>query len=188
MVLALALGSSLLLQRPAAAVRVGWNDELNSVRGWKALEVENRPSISQPKRGAVLLSLSPKGADWPYEFQWSGITRDAKVDIARFPVLTARVRDVHGYAHLDIEVLDAEGKALKGFRSTTVTTEGLSTIDLGQSLDPAVYTLRLRLIVGGPNAGCDVTYDWVRFTNRADAEFLAANPTWQRVVRDGRLP
>jgi hypothetical protein len=147
--------------------------------------MENKARVNVPAKGAMILSLGQVPNGWPYTFQWSGVTQDANVDVAKYPVLMARLLWVEGYAHMDIDVLDASGKAVKTFRSSTVNGPGLSTIDFRGQLDPAIYRLRLRLIVGGPNSGCSATYDWVRFVQPADAEFLNRRPDWENVRRDG---
>lgn len=164
-------------------VKVGWHDELNRTSKWMRLEGDNPAKVTAPVRGAMQLELGHRPSGWPHEYQWSGVAREARVDIARFPVLAARVREVQGYAHLDVEVLDAHGKARKAFRSSTVKGEGVCVYDFSKELDPAVYTLRLRLIVGGPNQGCKATYDWVRFTTQRDGWLLQRHPDWQRVTQ-----
>ena len=141
----------------------GWHDELGGVRRWQPLAMGNRAIVDQPSTGTMRLALRHVPAGWPYAYQWSGVTRDVTVDIARFPLLQASVVELHGYAHLDIEVLDAKGKPVKGFRASTLQNPGLSTFNFRGLLDPATYHHRLRLIVGGPNEGCSATYDWVRF-------------------------
>lgn len=168
-------------------VVVGWCDELNSTGYWSPLAMENQARINVPYPGFVLLSLGHVPDNWPYTFQWSGISQDAQVDVARFPVLMARVQWVQGYAHMDIDVLDARGKAVRTLRSSTLNGPGLSKIDLSQVLDPASYRLRLRLIVGGDNSGCSATYDWVRFVDQKGAEFLETHPDWNKIRIFGRV-
>ena len=128
--------------RLGAWIRVGWNDELNSPRAWSPLAMENKATVLQPKQGALKLVLGITPAGWPYQYQWSGVSRDATVDVARFPVVSARVKDVRGYAHLDIDVLDASGKAVKTVRTVALNADGITSVDLGQTLDPATYSLR----------------------------------------------
>lgn len=173
MITAALLLTTVALQDP---IKLGWHDELNDARAWRVLAVENIPKVSTPVRGALRLSLAKVKEGWPYTFQWSGVQREATVDMSRHPFLTASVTDVVGYAHLDIEVLDREGKAVKTFRTSTLQTAGVCFVDLGKDLDPAIYRLRLRLIVGGTNDGCSATYKWVRFTNKTDGERLITNP------------
>jgi len=163
-------------------IKVGWNDELNRPSLWEALAMENRAKVDTTTKGALNLSLGHVPEGWPYEYQWSGVSREAKVDIGKFPVLSAWVSQVSGYAHLDVDVIDAAGKPVKTLRSSTLTSPGVSNVDLRQGLDPAVYRLRLRLIVGGPNDGCSATYNWVRFTDPKAAEFLNSHPDWQYVI------
>lgn len=168
-------------------VVVGWCDELNSATYWSPLAMENQARVNVPYPGYVLLSLGHVPDNWPYAYQWSGISQDAQVDVARFPVLMARVQWVQGYAHMDIDVLDARGKAVKTLRSSTLNERGLSKIDLSQTLDPGTYRLRLRLIVGGDNSGCSATYDWVRFVDQKGAEFLDAHPDWNKIRIYGQV-
>jgi len=181
MLFSLAPTAVCLIQRPggpphAQMVSPGWHDELSSVSGWGPLSLENKAHVFHSDEGEMLLSLNHVPGGWPYQYQWSGVTRDVQADLGRWPVLMARCTGVLGYAHMDIEVLDRAGKVVKGFRSSTITSAGVSEVDLRASLDPAVYTLRLRLIVGGPNEGCSATYDWVRFVSRPDAQALRAHP------------
>ncbi len=154
----------------------GWADELDTPSGWAPLEVENKAHVYQPYRGSVLLGLDHVPSNWPYAYQWSGVTRDVTVDTGRYPVLLARVLWVQGYAHMDIDVLDSQGKPVKTLRTTTLNGPGLSELDFDPSDDPIPQALRLRLIVGGPNEGCSATYDWVRFVRKADAERLKSHP------------
>lgn len=165
-------------------IKLGWHDELNNPKPWRVLAVENRPSVTAPARGSLKLSLSKVPTGWPYTFQWSGVQRDITVDIGRHPFLSAQVADVTGYGHLDIDVLDRQGKAVKTLRTSTLQTPGVCFIDLSKDLDPAVYRLRLRLIVGGPNEGSSVTYNWVRFTSKQDGERLLADPGFSRLTED----
>ena len=163
-------------------IRMGWHDELNDLKPWRILPVENRPRMTAPVRGALRLVLAKVPEGWPYTYQWSGVQREASVDIGRHPFFSAHVSQVQGYAHVDIEVLDREGKAVKNFRTSSVQASGVCFIDLSKDLDPAIYRLRLRLIVGGPNEGCSVTYNWVRFTSSKDGQRLLAGE------RDGTVP
>ncbi len=166
-------------------VFVGWHDEMDSRSNWSTLDMQNKAFVAQPIPGTVFLGLDRVPANWPYSYQWSGVTQVANVDVARYPILMSRVRQVQGYAHLDIDVLGPKGEVINTLRSATLNNPGLSTIDLSQVLAPAFYRLRLRLIVGGPNEGCCATYDWVRFVDKGDAEFLTLNPDWDRVRQYG---
>ena len=168
------------------AIVAGWKDDLGSTKGWKSLPVENRVKVQAPKHGLMRLSLGHVVDGWPYEYQWSGVTKDVRGDIGRYPALMARLVDVQGYTHLDIEVLDAQGKVTKSMRSSTLTAPGLCTIDLSKHLDPAVYRLRLRLIVGGPNEGCSSTYDWIRFLRPSDAEQAEKEAVQNRKTEEPR--
>ncbi len=174
-------GSRCPILPESKAITVGWHDEMTSARRWQPLSIDNKARVADAGSGQSRLSLGHVPEGWPYQYQWSGVSRDMRIDISRFPVLMAFVPGVHGYAHMDIDVLDARGKAVRGFRSSTLTAPGVSQIDLGESLDPAIYNLRVRLIVGGPNEGCQADYDWVRFAKRADAAFFAANPGFTNV-------
>ncbi|AIE84579.1 hypothetical protein OP10G_1211 [Fimbriimonas ginsengisoli Gsoil 348] len=168
-------------------VFVGWHDEMDSRDQWGALDMENKAFTAAPTKGTIFLGLDRAPANWPYGYQWSGVTRDLYVDVARFPMLMARVIQVQGYAHLDIDVLDAKSKAINTLRSNTLTAPGISSIDLGRLLPPGQAHLRLRLIVGGPNEGCCATYDWVRFVNKVDADFLTKDPDWGYVRMHGMM-
>jgi len=171
---------------PGPTIVVGWQDELDSPSRWEPLAMENQARVIAPP-GVLILSLGHVPDNWPYTYQWSGVTQDASVDVARFPVLMAKVNWVQGYAHMDIDVLDAQDRAVKTLRSSTLNGQGISTVDLVGSLDPAYYRLRLRLIVGGDNAGCAAIYDWVRFVGKKDAEFLAKNPDWTKLRLAGAI-
>lgn len=164
-------------------IQVGWSDEMNKVSQWEMLGPENPPKVSVPVAGAMRLTLGKVPGDWPYEYQWSGVTRCAVVDVARFPVASAYVSELLGYAHLDLDVLDAKGTKVKGFRSSTLQAGGVTFVDLGSSLDPAVYTFRVRIIIGGSNEGCWGTYNWVRFTSASDAAFLHTHPSWGKILQ-----
>ena len=168
-------------------VFVGWHDELDTRSRWSPLKMENHAFTASPVPGTLFLGLDHVPQNWPYLFQWSGVSQDAGVDLGNYPVLMARVPQVQGYAHLDIDVLGEAGEVLNTLRTTTLTKPGISTLDLGASL-PAKYTqLRIRLIVGGPNDGCCATYNWVRFVSRPDAVFLTAHPDWNHVRRAGGM-
>lgn len=175
-------------KQDASAIQCGWHDELNDPLRWSDLAMDNKARLNEPSEGRFILSLGHVPANWPYEFQWSGVSQDAFDSIDRFPVLMARVEYVQpgSYAHMDIDVVDSSGKAVKTFRSSTLRGPGLSTIDFTGQLDPAFYHLRLRLIVGGDNVGCAATYDWVRFVSQKDAAFLNQHPDWEK-VRDDRV-
>lgn len=181
MITAALLFTTAALQDP---IKLGWHDELNNLKPWHVLAVENRPGVTAPARGSLKLSLSKVPTGWPYTFQWSGVQRDVTVDIGRHPFLAAQVAEVAGYGHLDIDVLDRQGKAVKTLRTSTLQAPGVCFIDLSKDLDPAVYRLRLRLIVGGPNEGCSVTYNWVRFTSKQHGERLLADPGFSKLAED----
>lgn len=166
-------------------VYVGWHDEMESRSYWGPLNMQNKAFVAQPTKGTLFLGLDQVPDNWHYEYQWSGLTREANVNVASYPILMARVRQVQGYAHLDIDILGAKGEVVETVRSSTLNAPGLSTIDLGPHLPAGYHRLRLRLIVGGPNQGCCATYDWVRFVNKSDAAFLTLHPDWDRVRLGG---
>ncbi len=138
-----------------------WHDDFRRVSYWNVYGTGNPAKIECLRPHGMRLSLNHVPFGWPYTYQWSGARQEVELDIRRFPILKTNLSDVEGgsYAHLEISVLDGFGKAVKNFRSETFTHSGLITWDLGKLLDPAVYTVDLRLIVGGDNAGCSVTYD-----------------------------
>ncbi len=162
-------------------VMLGWNDECDYTENWAPLAADNKAGTVADK-GLLKLMLGPVPGDWPYEYQWSGVQRDVRIDVARYPYALAKIDKLSGYAHMDIDVLDANGDAVKSFRATTLQEAGVSSIDLSKQLDPAIYRLRVRLIVGGPNSGCSAAYDWLRFTSSEDGEFLRKNPGYEFVA------
>lgn len=166
-------------------LKVGWSDEMNG-RGWKSLNGGSKVRSDHPERGLLQLSLPHVPADWPYQYQWGGVTRDMDVNVGLYPVVAGRVVEVQGYAHLDIEALNPSGKVVKGIRSSTITHSGLVTADLSTILDPAKYRLRVRLIVGGPNEGCRATYTWLRFLKKEDLAFVSEHPDFQKIAIDRR--
>jgi hypothetical protein len=162
-------------------VTVGWHDEMDSRSNWGGLNVQNKAFVATPAKGTLFLGLNRVPPNWPYQYQWSGVTQDATVDLAHFPVLMARTTQIQGYAHLDIDVLGQRGEVLNTLRTSTLNKPGLSVINLSKQVTPGLHKLRLRLIVGGSNDGCCATYDWVRFVSQADAEFLTKHPDWNKV-------
>ena len=163
--------------RPGQAlIGSSWHDEMNHPSDWKHLAIGNKPSLGYYLPGKLKLTLGRVPSDWPYQYQWSGVTRRAEVDIARGPFLSAYVPEVNGYAHLDVDVLSDSGKVLKTFRSSTLQSPGVCTLDLSNSVMAGTYTFQIRLIVGGPNSGCSATYDWVRFSSVKDGERMKAHP------------
>lgn len=174
-------GSQCPVVDPQKSIMVGWHDEFTTSRRWSPLNIDNKASVELGRGDVLGLTLGHVPDGWPYTFQWSGVTRDLRIDAARFPILMAHVPSVQGYAHMDVDVLDARGKSVRTLRSTTLNAKGISSLDLAQELHPATYNLRLRLIVGGPNEGCHADYDWVRFVKREDAAFLTAHPDFRNV-------
>lgn len=180
---------------PPRGIAVGWHDEMDRLSAWRPLP-ENAPQTWLPETGGLALRLPHVPDGWPYAYQWSGATREAIVDLGRYPVLMARVDAVDpGYAHLDLEERDVEGRAVRGRRTPALVAPGLIRLDLKPDATmpatriPAtrisgtrdaetrdIRRLTLRLIVGGPNEGAKVVYRWVRFVSRADADRLAAHP------------
>ena len=155
---------------------------MNAKSSWQPLNMENKAFVEQPVPGKLFLGLAQVPPSWPYTFQWSGLSQNLSLDVAHYPVLIAKVDQVHGYAHMDIDVLDSAGHATRTLRSSTLNAPGLSEIDLGKELEPAVYRLQFRIIVGGENSGCSATYDWVRVVNREDAALLRAHPEYSRIM------
>lgn len=164
--LPLALSSSTLPQDPLPK-SIGWHDELNRVSTWNTISPEHPAQVTVPVKGALQMSLVHVAAGWPYEYQWSGVGREATVDLAKAPFLVARVSSLlGGYAHMDIDVLDDKGKSMTSFRSSTIQAGGLVYLDCSEKFMPGTYRLRVRLILGGSNEGCTATYNWVRFMSR----------------------
>ena len=162
-------------------ILVGWHDEMDARSHWGPLNMENRAFVATPFKNTIFLGLDQVPPNWPYQFQWSGVTQDAYDDLARFPILMARVSQVQGYAHLDIDVIGPKGNVANTVRSNALNDPGLTQIDLGKALSPDTSHFRIRLIVGGPNSGCCATYTWIRFVSRRDAMFLGDHPDWRRV-------
>lgn len=135
----------------------------------------NRPQSWLAEGGGLALRLPQVPDGWPYTYQWGGATREAVVDLGRYPVLLARVDAVRGYAHLDLEERDTAGKPVRGRRTPTLVAPGLIRLDLGDAARNA-RRLALRLVVGGPNEGASATYRWVRFASREGADAIERNP------------
>ena len=172
--------------RQPGTITVGWNDEMDTRSSWSPLRVENKAFVATPTNGTLFLGLDQVPPNWPYQYQWSGVSQDAYVDLAKFPVLQARLLQVQGYAHLDIDVVDPDGHVSNTLRTTTLNNEGISTLDFRGSLKPGYYHFRLRLIIGGQNSGCCSTFDWVRFSAPRDADFFVRHPDWTQVMQYGR--
>lgn len=156
-------------------VAVGWNDELEVLSAWRDLRTSNKPQTIRREEGGLTLRLPQVPDRWPYQYQWSGLTREAVVDLDRYPVLLAKVDAVSGYAHLDLEERDVDGAAVRGKRTPGLTTPGIIRFDLGDEAKN-VRRLTLRLIVGGPNEGASATFRWVRFASRETADLIEKNP------------
>lgn len=163
-------------------IRCGWSDELNDVSTWQVLSVDNKPEVFAEHPGQLEMRLPHVPAGWPYQYQWSGVTRDAMVDLTKYPIMVARLTRVPAgsYAHTEIEELDVNGKQSWGIRGTTLYAPRLSTADVGKD-HPGVRRVRMRLIIGGSNNGALVAYTYVRFIARRDLHFLEAHPDWQAI-------
>jgi hypothetical protein len=138
-------------------------DSMKSVTPWSVYNRDRTPEITATKAGLKMV-LGAVPSAWPYEYQWSGVKRTIRLDVARNGRIVADVSQVGkgSYAHLELAVLDASGKEVKILRSASLNEPGQISFDLTKSLDPALYTLSLRLIVGGANAGASATYRWLR--------------------------
>ncbi len=168
----------------SAPLVVGWHDEMNRPENWKPLALENQPDIYAESPGLLTLRLPHVPEGFPYEYQWSGVTRSLSADLAHYPVLVANVgsMDAGSYAHLDIEEHDFSGHVTHTWRSPTLTHPGLTSIDLGKAIDSSVRRLTVRLIVGGKLAGAKCSYNWVRFVRREDLVYLQEVPGLQYVT------
>lgn len=116
----------------------------------------------------------PQG--YPYSCQWGGVTRQASVDLGRYPVMVACVSRVGdgSYAHLELAEHDFAGKSVRTLRTPTLQGKGLSIMDVGQAWGPQMRRINLRLIVGGALSGASCEYAWVRFVRREDVPKLQA--------------
>lgn len=175
-------------QQPAKApVHVGWHDEFDRPYEWKHLGVANKPNLDWSKPGLLGLALARVPFDWPYQYQWSGVTKTATIEVLHHPVLVANVTSLSGYAHLDVDVLDEKDKLLVQLRSNTLQAPGVCSINLGEHMFSGTYTFRIRLIVGGPNSGCNATYDWIRVTSVEDRDRLTADPNLPFITEPSSL-
>jgi hypothetical protein len=104
------------------------------------------------------------------------LTRQIKVDLAKYPFLAANVTELISYAHMDVDVLVSAGKVLKTIRSSTIQAGGVALVNLRESLFPAEYTLQLRLIVVGSKDGCWATYNRICLTSQEDGNRLNDHP------------
>lgn len=162
----------------------GWADEMNSLAGWAPREGGMKADVYAESPGAMTLRLARVPDGFPYGYQWGGLTREASVDLGRYPVLVARVLDVvpKSYTHLDVETRDYAGKPVTTLRTPTLYEAGLIVFDLGDTLGTDVRRLTLRINVGGALEGAKCTYGWVRFVSREDAATLRAHPDRQKVL------
>ena len=170
--------------RQAAPLVIGWHDEMNDPNSWHPLGQENPPDVYAEHKGSLTLRLPHVPDGYPYQFQWSGVTRTLSANLARYPVLTARVSNLElgSYAHLDVEERDVNGKPVRSWRSPTLTHSGITLLDMGKVAGADTRRLTLRLIIGGRLAGAKGEYDWVRFVSRNDSAFLLAHADWQKVT------
>ncbi len=170
--------------RQNAPLVIGWHDEMNDSGLWHPLSMENQPDVYAARKGSLTLRLPHVLDGFPYQFQWSGVTRTVSADLARYPVLMARVSSLEAgsYAHLDIEERDISGKAVRSWRSATLTRPGITLVDMGKAAGADTRRLTIRLIIGGKLAGAKGEYDWIRFVNRADSAFLQSHADWQKVT------
>ena len=166
-----------------AALVVGWHDEMNDLSTWQSLGGINGPDIFAARAGAMTLRLPQVPQGYPYTYQWGGVTRQASVDLGRYPVLVACVSRVGdgSYAHLELEERDFSGKSVRTLRAPTLQGKGLSVMDVGQAWGPQTRRINLRLIVGGALSGTSCEYAWVRFVRREDVAKLQAQTSDQQV-------
>jgi hypothetical protein len=166
--------ATLLCQTPA----IGFRDEMKSVVPWTIYNRDRAPAMTITRKG-LKMTLGHVPAGWPYEYQWSGARRTIKLDVAHYGRLVADVPAVSpgSYAHLELSILDAQGKEAKNLRSESVTEPGQIDFDLSTQLVPATYTIDLRLIVGGRNEGASVTYRWVRAYSQVRQQSLTGPRT-----------
>lgn len=158
-------------QHPAShSAQFGWHDELNRQYEWTHLATSNKPDLDWSKPGLLGMTLHHVPRGWPYQYQWSGVTKTVEINVAENPILSARVSELKGYAHLDIDVLDGHNKILLQLRSNTLQSPGICSVKLSERIFPGTYSFRIRLIVGGPNEGCSATYDWIRGSSEKDAK------------------
>ena len=158
------------------ALVVGWRDEMNDLSTWQSLGGINGPDIFASRAGAMTLRMPQVPQGFPYTYQWGGVTRQASVDLGRYPVIVACVSRVGdgSYAHLDVAEHDFGGKPVRALRTPTLQGKGLSILDVGQAWGPQTRRVQLRLIVGGALTGASCEYAWVRFVRREDVAKLQA--------------
>ena len=171
-------------QRRHAPLVVGWHDEMNDPGPWRPIGLENQPDVYAARPGVVTLRLPHVPDGFPYQFQWSGVTRSISADLGHFPVLIARVDSLEEgtYAHLEVEERDFSGRPVRTLRSPTLVRPGLTILDLGKEIGPSVRRLTLRLIVGGKLAGAQCDYNWIRFIRSEDVAWLREAPDIQTVI------
>ena len=179
----LALAAALATPNIQGKVVAGWSDELNSLSGWSPREGGMKAEAYAEIPGSMTLRLAHVPDGFPYSYQWGGVTREATVDLGRYPVLVARVLSLRkgSYTHLDVESRDYSGKPVTTLRTPTLTEPGLIVFDLGDTLGTDVRRLTLRINVGGALEGAQCAYGWVRFLRREDLPALRSRPDAQRV-------
>jgi hypothetical protein len=184
MLLSLLLAFNLATYSTPTPIAAGWTDELNTISSWAPRDGGMRAEAYSESPGAMTLRLAHVPDGFPYSYQWGGVTREATVDLGRYPVLVARVLDVRprSYTHLDVESRDYSGKPVTTLRTPTLVKGGLIVFDLGDTLGTDVRRLTLRINVGGAPEGAKCTYGWVRFVSRKGLALLRAHPDLQDVV------
>ena len=179
-------------QQPSSALVVGWNDEFNSANSWEPFPAPHKPDISTRHKGFLTLSLgsgseiNPKPA-----FIYATVTRYAQVDVERYPILAIRAVDLKGPSWWDVSVQGYGQQGKPGLIGKEVKTpsldhEGIILFDLlaqaKNGLDISSRNLRIRLNIAGTKKGGAISYDWIRFIRRGDAERLRANANVSELV------
>lgn len=159
-----ALATTLLLAPPSLKP-YQWHDEMdNPLAAWTLTGSQNDPVPGVESPGVLTLTMPQVPVGYPHSYQWGAVTRTIAINTEQTPLLVARVSRLSdgGYAHLDIEVRDYEGKVVKGARSNMLQGRGLATINLKDEFGTGLLRLTVHLIVGGPNSGAFCDYDFLR--------------------------
>ncbi len=164
-----------ILHQTAKPVSCRWRDEFDHPSEWKHIAASNKPSLDWSRPGKLGLTLPHVPRDWPYQYQWAALTKTVTLDMTAAPFLTARVTELKGYAHLDIDFMSND-KVLSQLRSSTIESPGVMWLDMSDRVFPGTYTFRIRIVAGGPNEGCNAMYDWLRLTSVEDGKRLLADP------------
>lgn len=159
----LALATTLLFAPPVPKP-YAWHDEMDTPSLWAPLGSQNDPVPSTEVPGILTLTMPQVPIGYPHNYQWGAVTRTVAIDTEKTPWLVAGVPRLSdgGYAHLDIEMRDYEGKVIKGARSNRLQGRGLASVNLKSEFGAGLLRLTVRLIVGGPNSGAFCDYDFVR--------------------------